>query len=81
MTVSINETNGIGYNSYDESNYNKEYKTNTLHSHFVSAGFVPKDKGKEKDKYASELKAKPLAKLSRFNSCKYDYITIKPKVV
>lgn len=44
--VRRNGTKGIGYDSYDESNSNKEDKPNILHYYFVSAGYLPQDKGK-----------------------------------
>ena len=59
-----NGTNGVGYNSYDESNLDKKDRHNTLHSHFVSTRFVPKEKGK-KEKSTSEPKEIPLSKPSR----------------
>ena len=72
--VSRNGTRGIGYDSYEESYSEKEDKPNTLHSYFVSVGFV------QKEKPSSVPRAKPIAKPFRFNSCKYDYSAAKPKV-
>lgn len=54
--MSINGTNDVGYNSYDEFNSKEEDKPNTLHSNYVCVGFVSKDKGKEKEKYNSKPK-------------------------
>ena len=42
--VRRNNTKCIGYDSYEESDSEKENKPNTLHSYFVYAGSEPKVK-------------------------------------
>ncbi|XP_058754629.1 uncharacterized protein LOC131627789 [Vicia villosa] len=72
--VSKNVTKGISYDFDEESDSEQKVKPNVLHSHFVLSGCGPKTKPPPKPK------VKPIAKMFRFNSCKYVYFAPKPKV-
>ena len=63
-----NGFNGISYDSREKYKYNKKKIPNTLHSHFMSVGVVPKKDGNQ------------LTKPNSFISCKYDYSYAKAKV-
>ena len=78
--VRRNSTRGIGYDSYEESDYEKEDKPNNIvHYYFLSIGSDPKVKEKGKTLYVP--KAKPKEKSCFKNVVKYVYLAPKPKVV
>ncbi|XP_050916179.1 uncharacterized protein LOC127131293 [Lathyrus oleraceus] len=77
--VSKNRTRGIGYDSDDEYDSEKDGKPNTLKSHFVPSG--KQNDVRPKHRTISKLKAKTKTHAPSNHAFMYKYPTQKPKVI